>query len=261
MKKRKIINPLIKRVPKELLGEWRKYLVIFLLLSMTIGFVSGFLVADGSMIKTYNDSFSKYNIENGHFITSLKLTDKAIENIEDEDVELCELFYKDKQTDNDYRYIDIYDLNSEEAKKLGTVNAGVDRSREPLDPKELKLEIRCNLLSSYGVKQFYKLYENGELKPEGEFAYIELEPNALRLKETIDAKMLDDEEGSSMHDVTLGSQTELKFYRTDLDSIVDLKLNDDSIIRLKIESNGGDYGQTIDGVPIEDIFEGVFFAG
>ena len=33
----------------------------------SIGLISGFLVADGSMIKAYNDSFDKYNIEDGHF--------------------------------------------------------------------------------------------------------------------------------------------------------------------------------------------------
>lgn len=105
-------NPLMKRIPRELKKDLGKYIVLFLFLALTIGFVSGFLVADGSMIKTYNDSFSKYNIENGHFITSLKLTDKAIENIEDEDVKLCELFYKDKQTDNE-RTIRIYKIREQ----------------------------------------------------------------------------------------------------------------------------------------------------
>ena len=102
-------NPLMKRIPRELRKDLGKYIVLFLFLALTIGFVSGFLVADGSMIKTYNDSFSKYKIENGHFITSLKLTDKAIENIEEEDVELCEMFYKDKVTDNG-RTIRLYKI-------------------------------------------------------------------------------------------------------------------------------------------------------
>ena len=56
-------NPLRKRLLRELKSEIGKYLVIFLLLMATIGFVSGFLVADGSMIKAYNESFEKYNIE------------------------------------------------------------------------------------------------------------------------------------------------------------------------------------------------------
>lgn len=35
----------------------------------TIGMVSGFLVADGSMIQAYNEGFEKYNIEDGNFRT------------------------------------------------------------------------------------------------------------------------------------------------------------------------------------------------
>lgn len=102
----------MKRIPRELRKDKGKYIVLFLFLALTIGFVSGFLVADGSMIKTYNDSFSKYKIENGHFITSLKLTSKAIENIEEEDVKLCEMFYKDKVTDSD-RTVRLYKIRKE----------------------------------------------------------------------------------------------------------------------------------------------------
>ena len=57
-------NPLRKRLPRELKGELGKYLVVFILMVLTIGMVSGFLVADGSMIVAYNDGFDKYNIEN-----------------------------------------------------------------------------------------------------------------------------------------------------------------------------------------------------
>ena len=56
-------SPLRKRIPRELKGEFGKYLVVFLLMVLTIGFVSGFLVADGSMLKAYNEIFDKYNIE------------------------------------------------------------------------------------------------------------------------------------------------------------------------------------------------------
>ena len=57
-------SPLRKRIPRELKGEFGKYFVVFLLIVLTIGFVSGFLVADGSMLKAYDESFDKYNIEN-----------------------------------------------------------------------------------------------------------------------------------------------------------------------------------------------------
>ena len=62
-------NPLRKRVLRELRDEIGKYLVVFILMVSTIGFVSGFLVADGSMMTAYNESFEKYNIEDGNFRT------------------------------------------------------------------------------------------------------------------------------------------------------------------------------------------------
>ena len=89
-------NPLLKRVPRELRKDLGKYIALFLFMSMMIGLVSGFLVADGSMIRAYKDSFTKFNIEDGHFNCDLKLTKTAVRNIEDEDVRLYEMFYKDK---------------------------------------------------------------------------------------------------------------------------------------------------------------------
>ena len=42
----------------------------FLFLTLTIGFVSGFLVADDSMLAAYDEGFEKYNIEHGNFTLS-----------------------------------------------------------------------------------------------------------------------------------------------------------------------------------------------
>lgn len=56
-------NPLWKRLPKELAADLGKYLVIFLFMVFSIGFVSGFLVAGESMVATYDESFEKYHIE------------------------------------------------------------------------------------------------------------------------------------------------------------------------------------------------------
>jgi len=82
MKKRKIINPLIKRVPKELLGEWRKYLVIFLLLSMTIGFVSGMYVANHSMLISIANANRDNKLEDGHFELEKKASEEFLGAIE-----------------------------------------------------------------------------------------------------------------------------------------------------------------------------------
>ena len=67
MKKKRMINPLVRRVPKELLGEWRKYLMIFLLLTATIGFVAGMYVANHSMLISLDLANKENRLEDGHF--------------------------------------------------------------------------------------------------------------------------------------------------------------------------------------------------
>ena len=93
-------NPLRKRIPRELKGEFGKYLVVFLLMVLTIGFVSGFLVADGSMLKAYDESFDKYNIENGNFRTAEKVYRSQWKDIEAAGVTLYENYYIEEALDN-----------------------------------------------------------------------------------------------------------------------------------------------------------------
>ena len=86
-------NPLNRRLTRELKGELGKYLVILILLIATIGFVSGFLVADGSMLTAYNESFEKYNIEDGHFTVVKQMNKAQKKNVEALGVTLYDLFY------------------------------------------------------------------------------------------------------------------------------------------------------------------------
>ena len=86
-------NPLRKRIPRELKGEFGKYLVVFILMVTTIGMVSGFLVADGSMIQAYNEGFEKYNIEDGNFRTGERLYRGQREAIEEKGVKVYENYY------------------------------------------------------------------------------------------------------------------------------------------------------------------------
>lgn len=94
-------NPLNKRYVRELKAEIGKYLVIFLLMTGTIGFVSGFLVADGSLITAYNESFDKYNIEDGNFRAAEKLSKDQERAVEDMEVSLYDNFYVEEELTND----------------------------------------------------------------------------------------------------------------------------------------------------------------
>ncbi len=92
-------NPLNKRLPREIRDDFGKYAVIFLLLVLCIGFISGFLVADNSMIKAYNDGFEDYNIENGHFITENQMNKAQKKAVEANGVKLYDQFFVEQQAD------------------------------------------------------------------------------------------------------------------------------------------------------------------
>lgn len=80
MKKR--TNPLTRRIPRELAGDWRKYLVVFLFLVLTIGFVSGMYVANESMMRASVDGVTTYKLEYGHFELSRAADDTLLAAIE-----------------------------------------------------------------------------------------------------------------------------------------------------------------------------------
>ena len=60
-------NPLNKRVWRDILRDWKRYLIIFVMLVVTIGFVSGMYVANNSMMHSLENGAEQYNRESGHF--------------------------------------------------------------------------------------------------------------------------------------------------------------------------------------------------
>lgn len=65
-----------------------------------LGFVSGFLVADNSMLIAYNEGFEKYNIEDGNFRTAEQVHKTQREEIEALGVKLYDNYYVEEPLDN-----------------------------------------------------------------------------------------------------------------------------------------------------------------
>ena len=86
-------NPLRRRVLRELRDELGKYIVIFLLMTLTISVASGYLVATGSMMQAYNDSFETYNVEDGHFITAKQLSRAQRKSVQELGISVYDLNY------------------------------------------------------------------------------------------------------------------------------------------------------------------------
>lgn len=123
------MNPLIKRIPKELIGDWKKYLIVFAFLVLTIGFVSGMYVANESMMKAADESVTKYEREDGHFEWSEKADSDLIKDVESgEQVDMSAITGKEEEDASDVPVI-IYENffrnekedNNNDGKNDGTV--------------------------------------------------------------------------------------------------------------------------------------------
>ncbi len=91
-------NPLRKRLLSELKSDFGRYLVLFVFLGGLISIVSGFLVASSSMIRAYDESFEKYNIEDGNFDLDKEAGEKKIASIENLGVKICPIFFIEQET-------------------------------------------------------------------------------------------------------------------------------------------------------------------
>lgn len=130
-------NPLCRRIPKELKDDFGKYIVIFLFMVITTGMVSGFLVAGESMKQTYDQSFDKYNVEDGHFALNSEATDDMKKAIEDDGVTLYDMPY--------------YDLDMSIKKSGGkTDNTSADGERRTLRIFEVRHDVNrmCTMKGS-----------------------------------------------------------------------------------------------------------------
>lgn len=89
-------NPLYKRIFMEIKGEWKKFLLLFFVLTGIIGFISGIFVAGSSMSKTAVLAYEKYNIEDGHIIFDSELSSSLLAEIEKEcNIKMYPTFYKE----------------------------------------------------------------------------------------------------------------------------------------------------------------------
>ena len=123
-------NPLIKRLPREFISEITKYLVIFAFMVGTIGFVSGFLVAGDSLKQSYDESFEKYNIEDGNFELLNEADDNLINTLEEQDLKIYDNNYIEEDSVND-SVIRLF-LNRKEVNKVCVMEGELPNSKNEI---------------------------------------------------------------------------------------------------------------------------------
>ena len=71
-------NPLIKRIPKELVSDWHKYLVIVIFMVVMIGVISGMYVGHDSMLAAVEEGRVELKLEDGSFELSHKASPELL---------------------------------------------------------------------------------------------------------------------------------------------------------------------------------------
>ncbi len=123
-------NPLIKRLPREFISEITKYLVIFAFMVGTIGLVSGFLVAGSGLKESYDESFEKYNIEDGNFELLNEADDNLINTLEKQNLKIYDNNYIEEDSVND-SVIRLF-LNRKDVNKVCVMEGELPNSKNEI---------------------------------------------------------------------------------------------------------------------------------
>ena len=163
--------------------------------------------------------------------------------------------------EDDYETLNIYLIDED--------NHRIERKSEffggfygyiPADPLSFCIFEVGDVMSTYLVYKDYYIARDGEAVSTDDDYLISFwgRDGSLTLKKDITAQVRDDYDSAS-YEETLKKGEKLYFYSTDKKQWVDFKLDDGRFVHLSLDKT--EWPQTIDGEDIEDIFDGVMFAG
>lgn len=174
--------------------------------------------------------------------------------------------YVDLSRENDYHSMLVFDLNgdapvfADEFWNMGflTYEWGDAPAELPTDPAKLLMVSRVEALSTYSGWQFWSVGEDGAPVPNGGY-YNAIADLTLTSKVELTAQVLSEEIIPSGETRVLPVGTELTILRSDNDSFVDFRLKDGSQVRLEVQLH--DWPDRVNGIAVEDCFDGTIYAG
>lgn len=181
-----------------------------------------------------------------------------------------DFLYIDCPFDNDYHMLLVYRLEEGGPVFAGRMTdtgfyeawqeSGQTVSRAVTDPGALLLTRHCNLMSTYNVTMHCRLSKSG--KPESERDWFDIPAgHVLTARREMEFALINAESGQETGQRgTIPSGAQVTMARTDCQSYVDLAW-EGALYRAYITM--GEYGwpEYIDGIELEDCFDGTMFAG
>ncbi len=163
----------------------------------------------------------------------------------------------DGVSDNDAHYLQIIGVDATNVWYVGDYFGGF--AEDPTDANALRLGTRIQLLSTAGGARAYRLSAGGMPEAIEPFFYPAGGGLTLTAKQDLDVWVVDPDTGELIDTTTLPAKTKVSLLRTDGSSFWDLLLKNGDVRRVWIDDS--DWPQSIDGVDIEDCFDGIRFAG
>ncbi len=209
-------------------------------------------ITQGSLISS-NDSFN-YELYGFSIDSHLVCTEEGISYL-----------YNSIHMDNDYIETHVIRLTGG-FQDIGTFDGGLDAAYEDdgvtpwamQNPNRFRISTRSQVLSTLGCERMCKVGEDG-MPTYRERYWTISSHHVLTLKQDFTFPTVD-EEGHRTGVAALAAGTQLAFERTDRKTTVDFKTTDGTLVRATLDGEQS-WPQTISGTNIEDLFDGMIFAG
>ena len=180
--------------------------------------------------------------------------------------------YYELLRENDYREIVCYDLESE-VKKVGSVDGGLRTiyheggevliTQDALtNPERFTFQQTTQHLSTVtGYKEYFVGNEGVPESNDKMFSFNKEKMLTFTLLQNIEVDVYDEKQGTVIGKKTLKTDDKVLYYATDGEKYALLKCSDGTLCRVECVFNDTDYYSKVNGIKLEELFDGTIFAG
>jgi len=172
--------------------------------------------------------------------------------------------------DSDYRNTISYSI-SDKVKVIDEIEGGMRKvwhegglyftSRDVMtNPDEFHMLATTQFISTMGGERGFAFTEDGHFETKDDmYRFDEETMLTFTMLKDLEVIVCDEDAKATDESRTISKGEEVFYYGTDNEKYAYLKLSDGTICR--VETDGGEWPITIDGIEIEEIFDGLLFAG
>ena len=201
--------------------------------------------------ETEISSFSTDNVTGAYNILN-----PTIYVVDDNKFLLFETYY-----DNDYTALNVIDLEYPTSYFRSYIDEGISFSElTNFNPKKLKLGKLIQTVSTLNAVAEYEIYHDGSLKMLDNYYTVSTD-FILTSKVELPVEVISEDRKNIIENKNLSIGSILKPIGTDCETYTDFRVNDGSIVRIYMQKDAENGGYTINGMQMEDVFDGVVFAG